>query len=189
MLEFFYNQGQQVRFDEYTDEELILAIGNDGTAYEYIVQRYREPLIGFVLKRYVKDRSAAEDIVQDVFISAYQSIHTFDSTRKWRPWLYKIAVNASLNYLRKPMPLDIYDFLNFLTTDSTAGTGIDDELRKQKVQRALDSLDEKTRHVINLFYCSDYSSEDVVKFSGLSMSEVRKALGKARVEFLLTYEL
>ncbi len=90
-----------VPMSELEDEKLVehFRRGED-PAFETLVTRYRHELFHFLI-RFVGDRASAEDIFQEAFLQVHQSIHTFDVTRRFKPWLFTIAANKARDYLRR----------------------------------------------------------------------------------------
>lgn len=84
-----------------TDAELIqCVIDHDETAFKLLVEKYQS-LVFNACYHLIRQYSDAEDIAQDVFIEAFESIHQFRQESKLSTWLYRIAINKSLNHLRK----------------------------------------------------------------------------------------
>jgi len=72
----------------------------DIEVFGILLDRYEQKLSRYG-KKFLSRKEDIEDIVQDVFVSAYQNIQSFDSTQRWSPWIYRIAHNALVNALRK----------------------------------------------------------------------------------------
>jgi len=83
-----------------TDEQIVKIIQKGNVeAFEILVNRLQEKLLRYI-KRLVFDNNDAEDILQNVFIKAYQNIMGFNFDYKFSSWIYRIAHNESVNYLR-----------------------------------------------------------------------------------------
>jgi len=84
-----------------SDEELIRQYrqGHE-EVFRFLIRRYRRELYN-MLVRFVRDRNAAEDIFQETFLQVHQSADTFDTSRRFKPWLFTIAANKARDYLRK----------------------------------------------------------------------------------------
>ncbi len=67
---------------------------------ELLIRRYEQDLLGF-LTRLMGNRTSAEDVFQDTFIQIHQSLYQFDTTRRFKPWLFTIAANKGRDYFRK----------------------------------------------------------------------------------------
>jgi RNA polymerase sigma-70 factor, ECF subfamily len=83
-----------------TDAEIMLQVkaGND-SAFEYLVQKYRRPMLSFMF-RMAHSTSAAEDLAQEVFLRVYRSRESYEASAKFTTWLYRIATNLAVNHLR-----------------------------------------------------------------------------------------
>ena len=88
-------------FNHLADEELARGV-QQGNLYLFglLVERYEHKMMRYA-RRFLFGYHDAEDMVQEVFIKAYTNIRSFDSTRRFSPWLYRIAHNEFLNALRK----------------------------------------------------------------------------------------
>lgn len=84
------------------EQELIQAVLNGHTdRYRYLVQRYGAPVVRFI-SNLCGDTHDAEDIAQDVFLTAYNKLDSWSAQRgRFAPWLYAIARNQTLNSLRR----------------------------------------------------------------------------------------
>jgi len=83
-----------------TDADVMLRVkaGDDG-AFEYLVQKYRRPMIGFMY-RMAHNSAVAEDLAQEVFLRVYRSREKYEASAKFTTWLYRIATNLAVNYAR-----------------------------------------------------------------------------------------
>src|SRR5690349_12479215 len=72
----------------------------DQLAFATLVHRYERRLIGVIL-RFARDIELARDIAQETFLRAYERLSQFDPSRRFGPWLFRIGVNLTLDYLRK----------------------------------------------------------------------------------------
>ena len=148
-----------------TDATLVALSLRDPRAYGAIVRRFEA-----VLRRYVKrllgqHGQAAEDVVQDVFVKAYVNLNDYDQSRPLGPWLYRIAHNEAVSYLRKrgrePRLIDGEDaqlILAKLHDESAFGTA---PLSDSGVQQALDGLEPRYRDVLMLRYVEDKSYDEI----------------------------
>ncbi len=85
----------------YSDEQLIsLSLKGENAALETLIARYLKLVYYFVFK-YVQNRTDAEDITQEVFVKVWRNLRKFDQTKAFRPWLYQIAKNTSLDFFKK----------------------------------------------------------------------------------------
>src|SRR5215211_2943175 len=84
-----------------SDAQLVTAVrGGDDTAFEELYRRYQRRIRGFVARR-VGDPGRAEDLTQEAFLSALRALRSNDAEIAWRPWLYEIARNATIDFHRR----------------------------------------------------------------------------------------
>jgi RNA polymerase sigma-70 factor, ECF subfamily len=83
-----------------SDAEIMLRVkSGDQTAFDYLVQKYRRPLVSFMY-RMARNTAAAEDLAQEVFLRVYRSRQTYEASAKFTTWLYRIATNLAVNHAR-----------------------------------------------------------------------------------------
>jgi len=86
--------------ETYTDAEVMLRVkAGDQSAFDYLVQKYRRPLVSFMY-RMARNTAAAEDLAQEVFLRVYRSRQTYEASAKFTTWLYRIATNLAVNHAR-----------------------------------------------------------------------------------------
>jgi len=84
----------------YTDAEVMLRVkAGDESAFDFLVQKYRRPLVSFMY-RMAHNAAVAEDLAQEVFLRVYRSRQTYEASAKFTTWLYRIATNLAVNYAR-----------------------------------------------------------------------------------------
>jgi RNA polymerase sigma-70 factor (ECF subfamily) len=84
----------------YTDAEVMLRVKTgDQSAFDYLVQKYRRPLVSFMY-RMARNAAVAEDLAQEVFLRVYRSRETYEASAKFTTWLYRIATNLAVNHAR-----------------------------------------------------------------------------------------
>jgi RNA polymerase sigma-70 factor, ECF subfamily len=83
-----------------SDADVMLrAKAGDQSAFDYLVQKYRRPMVSFMY-RMARNTSAAEDLAQEVFLRVYRSRSTYEASAKFTTWLYRIATNLAVNHAR-----------------------------------------------------------------------------------------
>lgn len=83
-----------------TDAEIMLRVkAGDQPAFEYLVQKYRRPMLRFMY-RMARNAAAAEDLAQEVFLRVYRSRESYEASAKFTTWLYRIATNLAVNHAR-----------------------------------------------------------------------------------------
>jgi RNA polymerase sigma-70 factor, ECF subfamily len=83
-----------------SDAEVMLRVkAGDQSAFDYLVQKYRRPLVSFMY-RMARNTTTAEDLAQEVFLRVYRSRATYEASAKFTTWLYRIATNLAVNHAR-----------------------------------------------------------------------------------------
>src|SRR5580704_13123970 len=83
-----------------SDAEIMLQVkAGDDSAFEYLVQKYRRPMVSFMF-RTAYSNAAAEDLAQEVFLRVYRSRDSYEASAKFTTWLYRIATNLAVNHAR-----------------------------------------------------------------------------------------
>ena len=137
--------------------------GNE-SAFNEIVRRYQEKIY-WVARRFVNDHDEADDVVQEVFIKAYDALKDFRSESGLYTWLYRIAVNMSLNVVRKRKVREFLQLDTLLGEEQSSEDRPDEELERSEhrtlVQEAVDKLPEKQRAVFVMRYYEELSYEEI----------------------------
>src|SRR3989344_4369418 len=95
-----------------TDEEIVKQVQNgDDDAFATLIDRYEHKLIRYAHRFLFYDRDSVEDVVQEVFIKVYVNVESFDATRKFSSWIYRIAHNELIDTVKKnrERPLSFFD--------------------------------------------------------------------------------
>jgi RNA polymerase sigma factor (sigma-70 family) len=161
-----------------SDERLVdlTRAGND-RAFEAIVTRYRRPLLRYCSGLLPPER--AEDAVQQAFMNAYRAITAGEAELQLRPWLYRIAHNASLNLLRQngwsydQIPEDFDGVVQ-------PPQAVEQKEHIRSVVRAVKDLPERQRDAIVLRELEGRSYEEIAVTLGVSGGAVRQLLNRAR---------
>ncbi len=85
---------------EFSDAELMLRVRDgDDSCYNYLIEKYRQPIIHFMF-RMVRNQAIAEELAQEVFLRVYRSRQTYRAEARFSTWLYRIATNLGVNHAR-----------------------------------------------------------------------------------------
>ena len=164
----------EVSADSRTDAELIgLVATGDHRAFEELHRRYARPVLGIALRR-IGDRGRAEDATQDTFASLWRSAGRFDPTRgKATSWLFTVARNAIIDGLRRrPEPT-----VDAPPESPEPGPGPDDAAESEwvswRVHRALETLPDQERTLVELAYWSGLSQSEIAGHLGIPLGTVK----------------
>lgn len=149
----------------------------EAAAFEALVERYQRVLFSVAL-RMLGDYDAASDAAQNAFVKAYQKLDTFDRTRRFFSWLYRILVNECLNARRdsrpyEPIPPD-------LAADGTPADLLEIAERRKRVQAAILALPMEYREVIVLRHFAELSYEEIGEALHVPAKTVKSRLHTAR---------
>jgi len=147
----------------FSDEELAVYVySEEKEAYREVVERYQGKLLRYV-GSLVGNEDKAEDIIQEAFIKAYINLRSFNAKRKFSSWIYRIAHNEAINYIKK---YGRETRLDERQAEKLVGkSNVERELeRKEAVKmlgKCLDKLPVKYKSVLVLYYLEDYSYEEI----------------------------
>ena len=156
----------------------------NSAAFKYLVERHKDMVFTLAL-RITRNREDAEEIAQDVFLKAFQSISSFKGDSKFSTWLYKIAYNMSISHTRKKN-YDIVDIDENLISDykifETYNEFIKiEETEKNKILKdAVNILNEEEGLIITLYYIKEHSVQEIEEITSLSKSNIKIKLFRAR---------
>lgn len=164
-----------------TSDELLVCEVKEGSisAFEQLVGRYQGKLLSFVTYL-IRDPEAAQDVVQESFISLYKTIDSVDTTKKFSSYLFSIARNKGISYLRgriRHAPITEAESLADLQSPEALVT--EKEIQRH-IEQALDAIDIKYKKVITLYYFEDLSYEEMSKQMHLPINTVRTHLRRAK---------
>jgi RNA polymerase sigma factor (sigma-70 family) len=175
------------------------AQGGDLVAYDELVRRYQERIYATVYHM-TSNHEDANDLAQDSFIKAYQALKSFKGGSSFYTWLYRIAVNKTINFLKQRknrvhMSLNDLDFntennpdLVALISDKTPRRDAGLKELQEKLNAAMLKLSEPHRLVVVLHDVQGMSHEEVAEVMDCNIGTVRSRLFYARqqLQSLLT---
>jgi len=163
------------------DEAIIqlLRAGREQEAFERLVPAYRRRVFGLAFS-ILRDRAAAEDLAQEVFVKLWQALPRYDGRAQLSTWIYAITRNASVSALRaRRRTLSMSDHAVRDEVEGLPGgqapAPVDAGLR-----RAVEALPEKQRLAITLYYLDERPVEEVAEMMGLPANTVKTHLHRAR---------
>jgi RNA polymerase sigma-70 factor (ECF subfamily) len=168
--------------DNDVDQALVERYRNgDREAFTDLVIRYQRPIYNaaFWILRSADD---AKDIAQDVFLKVAERLDEYDSNHRFFSWIYRIAVNESLNLLRRNGHQEWLDDEIDIPGPDTANPEslATDAERSRHIQRALMKLSPNDRTVLMLRHFSDCSYEEIAQILELDQKTVKSRLFEAR---------
>ncbi|MEJ2716237.1 MAG: sigma-70 family RNA polymerase sigma factor [Deltaproteobacteria bacterium] len=179
-----------IEFDE--DQATIKRVlDGEYDEFEKLVEKYQGRIYRH-LRKMVKDNQLAEDLLQETFLNAYRGLEGFSGTSSFSTWLFRIATNNALMFLRKNRPESVeYDDairnesdFSFMTASSefarTPQEILISEEGRRKIEEAIESLPVMYRSVIVLRDVEGFSLEEVSEIMNSSIAAVKSRLHRAR---------
>lgn len=170
---------------ELQDAELVrMVLAGRQELYALLVQRHQDFAFTLAL-RYVGNREEAEELAQDAFVKAYRSLADFRGQAKFSTWLYTIVHYTCLSHLRKnkgPVVAVTPERMSMLehTTAAEVSHPGDDRNRRHWIEKAIALLPETDARIITLFYQADQQVEEIGRILGMTTSNVKVRLFRAR---------
>lgn len=175
------------------ENELIkLILQGERDKFRIFVEKYQQMVLRTCMG-FVHNKEDADDLTQEVFIQAYQSLPDFKMKSTFSTWLYRIAVNASLNKVRRSAGTSFFQRLEsfFGSENKMAGqltaSDMDDpeniiikQEHSQWLQKALDSLPENQRTAIVLSKYDDLSQKEIAEIMNTTEGAVEALLQRAK---------
>lgn len=165
--------------------ELICEINNGNPAFfEQIVDRYQKPIFAFLLGMGVSSQML-EDIAQDVLLSVYQHLKTYDKTKsQFSTWLFSIAKNKAFNHSRKKKIRSFFGFVNEgLDQHFSSDIQLDrlqGNTQQKVIIKSLNSLPEKFKICAVLYFYNDLTIAEIAEIEGCSLGTVKSRLFRAK---------
>ena len=172
------------------------ALRGDQKSFERLRLKYHESIYNLIY-RMIREKEEVEDLTQEAFIKAFTSLSSFNEEYAFSTWLYKIATNNCIDYIRrrklqkfsidKPVESKDSDF-TFELPDSTyePDREIIDRQRKNLLEEAINALPPKYRKVIRLRHTEEREYQEIADLLGLPLGTVKAHIFRAR-ELLYKY--
>jgi RNA polymerase sigma-70 factor (ECF subfamily) len=160
------------------DKELLSLFREENTrhhAFNIIIRKYQERLYWHV-RRIVISHDDADDVIQNTFIRVWNSLEKFHGASKLYTWLYRIATNEALSFLkqhRKKLIIPIDTVENILENSLESDSFFNGDEIQMKLQKAILSLPEKQRLVFNMKYFDVMKYEEMAKILNTSVGALK----------------
>ncbi len=157
-------------------------------AFSHIVDRHKDKAYNLAF-RICGNHEEAEEIAQDSFLKAYRSLKGFKMKSSFATWLYRIIYNSAISHIRikkrgvlslEDFPADATDFIGTDTSEDEA----EKEYRSSLINFALQKINEEERGLISLYYYDEMSTEEISDVTGITKSNIKVKLFRARQKML-----
>src|SRR3989338_2927367 len=170
---------------ETTDEEIAAQV-QKGIIEQFgiLVRRYENKLIRYASK-FLFDAEDAKDLVQEICIKAYANIQSFDTSRKFSSWIYRIAHNELVNAYKKKKRekvsfFDLDLFFPHLVAKETADSELRRSEMREMLDRSLEKLDSKYREPLTLYYFEDMEYKEIAEILQIPVSTLGVRLRRGK---------
>ena len=160
-------------------------------AFGKLVTRYERRVLRVVL-RFVSDYELARDLAQEAFLRSYERLDQFDPSRRFGPWLFRIAVNLTLDYLRKKKRTSWWSLFSEVGENRAPDPAVTDPRThidlSQEIHAVLQLIPEKYRMVLVLRDLENFSTSEIAAITDRKEATIRWRLAEARSRFQLLWE-
>lgn len=165
-----------------SDKELLERCSSgDNSGYSLLYHRYSKTVFNSIY-RIVNDREDAEDIIQEVFVKAFSEIKSLKNVESFGGWIKRIAINQSLNYLRKNKIYftEIEDDKILDIEDDELEAKLTMESRVKELQNIIAGFPLQTRTIVNLYLFEEMPQEEIAKILNIPHGTVRSYYHRAK---------
>jgi RNA polymerase sigma-70 factor (ECF subfamily) len=157
--------------DARTDRDTALVAefrAGDVAAFEHLVRHYQRPVF-YLAMRYVKSEADAADLTQKTFLRAFNSLGRFRGDASFRTWLYRIAINLSLNHLRDRKRETVSEISDdAMSLDAVGAKNVIADERAERLRAAIEELPPKQKMVLELRIYDELPFKEVAALADCS---------------------
>ena len=168
---------------ETNDSQLVQKyLSGDEESLKLLIRNYLKPVFSFVY-HFFNNHAEAEDIAQDVFVKMWKNLKKFDQQKKFKTWLFAIAKNTALDYLKKKKFLLFSEFINadgenILEETLTDINPLPDEIFEQAdsaqtLEKIFDKLPTHYRVVLDLYYQKSFNLREIAEILGKQKNTIK----------------
>ena len=158
-----------------------LVLGGDTAAFEYLFDRYRDAIHRLFLQR-TGNAEDADDLLQETFIKVYMNLHRYSPEYTFGQWLYTIARNTFIDYVRKrqdDLPID-EKFSSPASNTPTPEESVITSQQRHQIELCIARLPENYRRLIRMRFFDEYSYEEIAVKLSLPLGTVKTQIHRAR---------
>lgn len=171
-----------------TDETLTArTLRGDASAFEQLINRYKNSVFT-IIYRMTGQYQEAEDICQDVFITVYQKLYQYDRSKRFAPWIHRIAINTTISALRKKNKMITLNFDESYSQPESENhfdygdpqLFLERNEMKAEIKKAFASLPDNYQVVLALRYQLDLDNQEIAEALGITKENVEVKVHRAR---------
>jgi RNA polymerase sigma-70 factor, ECF subfamily len=183
---------QEKAFAEMSDAEVMLRAGaGDDAAFDYLVSKFRRPLIAFMYRN-TGSQAVAEELAQEVFLRVYRSRTSYSAEAKFTTWLYRIATNLAINHARDTQSERATNAISIDEQDEETGLAVDvadkapnaeqemlQDERLRAIREHVMALPDRQRQAVLMHKYQEMDYKEIAAVLGLSESATKSLLFRA----------
>jgi RNA polymerase sigma-70 factor, ECF subfamily len=169
-----------------SDEEIVRQVQSGKIDFfNILIGRYEKKMRSYA-RNFLADQEEISDALQEVFIKTYKNIKSFDATRKFSSWLYRIAHNEFINVLKKKnkKTLPLFDLDIFLPQIIREKKSLSDEIDQKKMkellEKFLNKLETKYKEPVVLYYFEELSYKEIADIMQIPIATVGVRIKRAK---------
>ncbi len=175
-----------------TDEEIVKLVQNGETEkYGLIIQNYQRKLYGYLRNLTNQSPEEIEDLTEEVLISAYQNLQSFETSKKFSSWIFRIAHNKAVDFFKKKKinTSDNNEYEEWLTGGEKLLEEIEiEEEQKNILMRCVENLELKYKEVILLYFIENKTYDEISDILKIPVNNVGVLLFRAKDKLKKLYE-
>lgn len=165
------------------DDHKLLALIQDGNgpAFAVLVERHTERFYRLAY-RYLQNKEAAEDLVQDAFLKLWENPALWQPERnsKFTTWFYRVVVNLCLDLRKKKKPAELDDDLPLIDGRAPVDEMMMRAQKQRTLERQIDALPERQRQALNLCFAEELSNQEAAEIMGLNLKALQSLIMRAK---------
>jgi len=181
-----------IDYNQKTDEELVVLTLEFQEVFYYLIKRYEQKLLNYILRISSTNKENAEDILQEVFIKIYKNLNGFDPDLKFSSWAYQITHNETVSHFRKTKnkinvaSLDDKENNNLVNLLKSSLDVKQDFFSKEiakQVRKTINLLPPKYSEILILRYLEEKDYQEISDILQIPMGTVATLINRAKTKF------
>lgn len=169
---------------EKTDSELVNLTKQNSSYFACLISRYEQRLLGYIFRLSRLKKDEAEDVLQETFIKVFYNLEDFDHQLKFSSWIYRIAHNVTIDYLRKKktkifVSLTTEDWQN-IASKSDLIENLNQKFDRQNLLKTINQMETKYQEVIILKFLEGYDYQEISDILKKPMGTIATLINRAK---------
>jgi RNA polymerase sigma-70 factor, ECF subfamily len=167
--------------DKDDHELLALVQGGSHPAFAELVKRHAERFYRLAF-RYLQNREAAEDVVQDTFLKLWEDPSKWQADRnaKFTTWFYRVVVNLCLDWQKRKRPVELNEAMPLIDNRETADQAMLRGEEQRLLEKEIAALPERQRTALNLCFDEGLSNQEAAEVMGVNLKALQSLIMRAK---------